>query len=344
MINLWFLVPFVYAMRMDVQVQEESGGCLQPTGAYIMQMFYTFFKGNGNSVPLVTTNDLPMAMGTALIGGVIIYIFYVINRKKYELDNGVYEKLGNVTCCFAIISILFSLEIFPWDELNNISTVIANIFAKIQFPWRFVCIGMAFAAFTSAIGLCYLKKHSKVIYSVMLVVLLYTTFLSVSYYFMELGNECTAYIVNSIDDTGEFEIGLNEYGLKGTDIDLCYDKSLQVTSDNLKILGYRLENDRYYINCENLSSEGYEKVIIPVFFYKGYKAFDIYGNELYIESANNRKIMINIPTNYSGQITVKYCEGFIWRLSEIVSAISIIVIVVLSFYQVFPNTKKAKHN
>lgn len=81
MINLWFLVPFVYAMRMDVQVQEKSMVYLQPTGAYIMQMFYTFFKGNGNSVPLVTTNDLPMTMGTALIGGVIIlFIMYLIEK------------------------------------------------------------------------------------------------------------------------------------------------------------------------------------------------------------------------------------------------------------------------
>lgn len=77
---------------------------------------------------------------------------------KSEIKNDRLYKVGNITAIFAIMTIIFSLWIFPWDEINNISKTIAIWLAKIEFSWRFLSVGAAFAAFATAAGMYYVKK------------------------------------------------------------------------------------------------------------------------------------------------------------------------------------------
>ena len=84
------------------------------------------------------------------------------------------------------------------------------------------------------------------------------------------------------------------------------------------------------IDVNNMGSDGFEKVILPLFDYPGYRAYDSgTGESFYLEAGANRRVMVNVPAGYKGTITVRYFEKPWWRLAEAVSAVTFIVIIVI---------------
>ena len=71
------------------------------------------------------------------------------------------------------------------------------------------------------------------------------------------------------------------------------------------------------------------QVEIPRFNYKGYKAFDDSGLRYAISDGDNNCISVGIPGGFSGEITVDFYEPFYWRIAEIISAFSAVVLIIL---------------
>lgn len=97
----------------------------------------------------------------------------------------------------------------------------------------------------------------------------------------------------------------------------------------LTVTSYSSVGGKTEIGVMNAGTEAFEKVIIPVFYYPGYKAYDSdTGEQFYIEAGANKKIMVNVPAGYNGKITVRYVEKGVWRLAEIVSLLTLLALVI----------------
>ena len=79
-----------------------------------------------------------------------------------------------------------------------------------------------------------------------------------------------------------------------------------------------------YLNAANESNvESF--IEIPLLYYKGYHAISNSDHtQLTICSGKNGVIRVQLPANYSGDITVKFQEPCYWRMSEIYSAITLL--------------------
>ena len=77
-------------------------------------------------------------------------------------------------------------------------------------------------------------------------------------------------------------------------------------------------------NCKVTGNDA--NVEIPIFNYKGYKAFDSNGNEYRITDGENRVVAVNLPDGFEGEITVKYCIPWYWHVAEIITYISVVLV------------------
>ena len=71
---------------------------------------------------------------------------------------------------------------------------------------------------------------------------------------------------------------------------------------------------------------------MPLFYYRGYKAFDAAGNELQLEKGDNGRIRVIYPkgTDAAG-ISVKYCEPWYFTACAWISIAVIIILGILQF-------------
>lgn len=330
MLNAWFIVPFIDSMDMDIMVNGDGILRFQGSGVYPIQMPALFYFGRGTNVPMLVSDEFCLSMGAALIIGITVWLYAHYKSVNSEKRNEGMFALGNITGIFAIMTIVFSLWIFPWDEINNISRTIAVWLAKVEFSWRFLSVGTAFAAFCTVSGLYYAKELNKRIYSYSIIAMAAFTIISAGFFYADLAFGSNAAQICSKNDVDDFALGVtNDYQLAGTDLDMCKNKQIDVTSDLLTVTSYSSVGGKTEIGVMNAGTEAFEKVIIPVFYYPGYKAYDSdTGEQFYIEAGANKKIMVNVPAGYNGKITVRYVEKGVWRLAEIVSLLTLLALVI----------------
>lgn len=330
MLNAWFIVPFIDSMDMDIMVNGDGILRFQGSGVYPIQMPALFYFGRGTNVPMLVSDEFCLSMGAALIIGITVWLYAHYKSVNSEKRNESMFALGNITGIFAIMTIVFSLWIFPWDEINNISRTIAVWLAKVEFSWRFLSVGTAFAAFCTVSGLYYAKELNKRIYSYSIIAMAAFTIISAGFFYADLAFGSNAAQICYKNDVDDFALGVtNDYQLADTDLDMCKNKQIDVTSDVLTVTSYSSVGGKTEIGVMNAGTEAFEKVIIPVFYYPGYKAYDSdTGEQFYIEAGANKKIMVNVPAGYNGEITVRYVEKSVWRLAEIVSLLTLLALVI----------------
>lgn len=330
LLNAWFIVPFLDSMDMDILVNNDGMLMFQGSGVYPIQIFSIFSFGKGLNVPMLTSNEFCLTMGVPLILGVLLFVYVSAKVTNPEIQAQKLYKAGKQNALFAVLTIVFSLWIFPWDEINNISRTLAVWLAKVEFSWRFLSVGAAFASFAAAAALCYTKDVNEKLYRGCILCMISLTVLTTGFFYADLSFEASGAALYSINNIDDFALGVtNDYQLLGSDVNACHSRNVSTTSDQLIVEDYEYKNGITRLDLTNTASEGFEKVIIPLFNYPGYKAYDsLTGEQYYIESGQNKKMMINIPAGYEGSIIVRYVEKIIWRVAELVSLIALVGFVV----------------
>ena len=77
------------------------------------------------------------------------------------------------------------------------------------------------------------------------------------------------------------------------------------------------------MDCINKGmSEGY--IDVPLFYYPCYKAKDDKtGESLELTYGENARIRIILPPEYQGSVLLKVSERKLWRISEVISVLSV---------------------
>lgn len=329
-LSLDFLVPFLDYYTLDFRVNSESWGVnyIQDMGMFINQIFAFVLNPQGESYSPIKgiADEMTIGIGIVPLVGAIFYLYVLLSSDKIKI-NEKYAKLGNYSFIMFILAVVFSTCYFPWDELAQMNALFEKLICIIQFPWRFLIIAVLFSTVFICIALKELKNNlpteqKYIPVAIMCIIIGLTAGVYCNSYMLdeERGVPFFAYDTN---DLKFYTIYSGEYLPEGTEFDLLIKDKVTV-SENVTYSNY--VKDGSNINCYvSTREEGY--IEFPLLHYKGYIAIDsATGVRQEVVSGFNNSVRVNLPTNYEGEIKVSFEEPFYWRIAEIVTLISWIIV------------------
>lgn len=330
LLSAWFLVPFAdYMLRGDFVIQHVSGRTIQYRGLYPAHLLFTFFR-NGSNV-FYSDNGMvdsqPMGLGIALVVTLILWCGMLFFRRTTHLRKE--EKaLGKITGAFAFLSLWMTLSVFPWDKIQSINEITATLVSSIQFPNRFltiatVCIVLLAGVIAKEIKGQYETKGLQIYFAAMVVM----TICSGMYLMNDMLQTTDVYRIYDEKGMGSGYIAGAEYLPYGADASQFWTHD-PYAGENLEITDYQKDGIVIEMNCRN-HGENTETVELPLLYYYGYRAYDKdSGQELTITTSDNFAVCVEVPAGYEGTVHVAFYSPWYWRVAEIVSVLSFVVLTV----------------
>jgi len=332
-LNAWFIVPLLDSRDMNLVVfsRKES---IQRYGLYMQNLFSIINKANGSAHGLG---------GPILIGTICGLIAYFLCNKCIDEKN---KSLLRDALVVELICLLLSTAYFPWDFLAGPGKAL-EFLSAIQFPWRYLSIISLMGSVVSVIGIKTLLEQvesrnlmvSRSIVSTVIIV----GVLGLEWYYSDISTYpkyvSTNYVISTDDGIRVPEYILFPEGAKGTD-----DSLLNYVGSNMKqykinssdtFNGEIIDQRRHVYDVQNTNEDNLA-VELPIMNYENFRAYDEKTNLEFenITSDFGRYLMtLSIPSGYSGRIVVEYIEPMMWRVSEIVSLITLLVCVGLAFFE-----------
>lgn len=316
LMNIWFLYPFISSMKMHLNVFNEMPELIGKRGLELVNILLVF---------PVQNMDYRYFLGATFVIGIAIFAYCIFNHATWRMNEDTVYRIGVISFSFSFISILLTLRCFPYDRISSFSSIISKVVCMIQFPWRFLMFASLFGTFTICATFRIISKKECVkkwyfgFQGVLAIILLILVSARFSYDEANL-----AYTKNDVDMNN---IGNAEYLLVGSDIDKITDKSV-IATNGIENSELRFDKGIYSININN-NSDSMGTVLLPIFNYDNYTAFDTNGNVIEHENGDNNQILLNVPAGFHGTILLKYSVPASWRLCEIISLVIIIGLFVI---------------
>ena len=328
--NLWFLFPFLnmYGMKRYKINTYDVGWKLEEKGVAINDIFKLFLSGIGESSFVM---GLPLLLGLALSAWMLV----VFRKKDFkEMQNRKLKELLIISVCFALISIVLSMNFIPYSKLGNIHEIINKLINTFEFPFRFMGIAslLSVSAIISAFALWKVDLRGKetkrlrgaeyiAIGSLVMLVIIGTMLSSWNLaadqsFHVKHSEFYTIQYIQDADKWLPMEADRNEVS-----------HTLLKSTENIMVSDYEKEYTNIAMKCINGDmEEGY--IDVPLFFYPCYKAKDKETGEILpLTYGENARIRIILPPGYQGTILLGVSERKLWRIAESISIFSIFVII-----------------
>lgn len=315
LVNAGFIVPLFDSMGMDIKSNAQVG-CMQEQGLYPIQWGGIFFSATGKSLKNTTYDEMGFSLGVPLCMGVILgaYLFY--SSESYKNS-----KIAKISWTLGIVALLFTSRYFPWDILTNNFRAFKYL-CVIQYPWRYLSIASIILSVTTVAALvnAYSSLERRTINYIVVGAFLLSV-VSVGHYFWDYTTQSVASSILSEQDRNVFYIGNEEYLLIGSDVDLMTERTIKAP-ENVDINEKKAKRG-FIFECNNKSNET-AYVTLPIINYEHYCATDRKTGEYFtIKDGENRCIELQIPPQYNGEIYVFYYERMMWKISFLISAVTI---------------------
>lgn len=315
LLNLWFLYPFMKSMKMDVLVNAQEYSPIESRAYSIMQILGVASGAQYDN----NLNHFQGAIGFSLLCGVVVFGCCCIKKQQWKLEELKQFKVARYSILFAIIAIILSSNIFPWDNLYHFSKQIAQIATMVQFPWRYIGWAVLFLTLIAVLSMEFVERGKSCRMSVILMaVILVVGIISNGNFLlntlnMETKSMDTVYDENSVD-TGYLVSG--EYLFENS-----WDVIANPTCDSetgLDCSEVVWNKNEYSFSCINKTFDE-KKVSVPVLAYDNYHVYLEDGQVLDYQKDYYGRIEIKIPGKYNGKISIRYEEPISWRVAEIIS-------------------------
>lgn len=162
MINAWFLVAFLQywkGNRLIIPVASTENGMIQEAGLFLNQLFFSFFKNGTNMQKGAIAESAvnPAGLGVVLLGAMMTFLVIVWMR-VYSEEKKRIVNIGKMAVLLAIISMTFSLKLFPWDTLQERGETFKNVIGWMQTPIKFLAITTVLLVLVAGIVAVMLKE------------------------------------------------------------------------------------------------------------------------------------------------------------------------------------------
>jgi len=344
-ISFWFLVPFLdYYISEDVHIHNVSARTIQERGLYLPQLFFNWWKKGSN----VLYGDLGMveaqAMGVGLVLGIGSVVFCILwFNGKWRENKQPIIVLGKYMCVISGGLMIMSLNFFPWDYIQHMNGITMSLVSSLQFPNRFLGWGTVFLVTVFGSILWYWTKEGKRWEYYLMSICVLIGIATSSIYLTDYTNKAAEWVyVYNEEGMGAGYISGGEYVIEGTNADsLCYNNPS--ASEHVSISSYNKEYLHMWVECENMGNkEGY--IELPLLHYKGYRAYvPALRDELKTEKGTNNVVRVLLPSGFKGQVEVKFVSPVYWRVSEAITYIWWIFIIIYAICKKYKNQKEKKN-
>lgn len=321
LVNLAYLLPFLDAMKMDVLVNTSGEGVIQGSGAYLLQLFGIFMPPSGKD-SLQINGDMPICLGFAFLLGLLAFAWCMSKRQEWNIEERIEVKAGSVLTILAVLTILFSLEVFPWDSIHLFSKTIAKYACMIQFPWRYLSVATVLCTIISVLAVMLMKQSGRKEAGLNLVkTMTIFTLVNMGLLYMQYADISTTtqmYAAQSPTDSITNIYG-GEYLLVGTETSELIRRPVLTDAETVTISDFSSENGVSVFSYQNKAAED-KAVLIPVLYYPHYQAVHIEnGEKLEIATGFNNRLCVKLPPQSEGKVVVSYAIPKLWYLAFAIS-------------------------
>ena len=325
LLNLWFLIPFLKASKMNVIAFIGNASYWQ-TGASLSQLWDLrgLTAGGSEHFDYGTTPSMPKTPGVILFVGAICFLVMLFVRKqKFDAERKRAVSYLMVGC----VATTMVTYLFPWDLVQKIN-LLKMFFQKFQFMWRWNVVAILFLSVVAAYGFYHLisvnEKYMKQGFVIALALICASALPYLTQYMKqapEYNNEQaiersymdTLYLVPGFNRNVDGNVSSNIISMQFENVQRGY---LEVKTDfvcDTKELKETEEN-RPYID-------------VPLTAYPGYKAY-IDGEEVEIIENIFGLVRVHVPDEImQGTLQVVYEESTINKIAIAVSAVTMLGII-----------------
>ena len=309
-LELYFIVPFIdcnLSQKVSVNYLAEGVRVIQKEGAYLSQ-YFSFFQD------IFRVLDDKEFVGTQLTPGPLLMASlcvgcYLIYKKKAD------KRIG-ILVVLSLVMLVLSSNLFPWDFVSA-SSFVGNMLAQIQFPWRYLGLGILFlSALTGYIMLFvdenYGKKASRITFAGLAAAGILGCFIFTGNYI----DEAERHSYTDTANLNSYNVGIYEYIMGGTDWTILDGK---IKTKNIADYEYERKGSTTILTVKAEDKDA--TMVLPIQGYRGYVARDAMGQEFELTRGKNNNLKIAIPGGYSGTITIK-TDIMLWNICGYVSVLA----------------------
>ena len=327
LLNLGFLLPLLdYSTDALKVFAEKKIYGIQRSGLSLYELFSIGSVGMGEYTDalLGLSGRIPESLGSAMLIVLLLTVTVAVRCCKWEPET---KREFIVTVVLSGIALWMTTYYFPYNRFAAVPGL-KNIFASLQFPWRFLSIAVPLLTYTAChvlvkIGQMFGKEK---MYCALIVICLAGALQAL--YCMDMLNrsEDMSQVYYDYRDNRNHKwiTSGGEYLLTGTD---TYQTGLEhdVVGENVQLGVPERKGTQIQVFCQ---AEENARVTFPLFAYKYYQCMDIQtGEKFSIMRGGNNRIQVELPDNYQGTLKVCFVEPWYWRAAEIVSLFTLIWII-----------------
>lgn len=343
-INAFFLVPFIdsYTSYVFNASVETVGVNIQKNGLYLGQIFGLIPEAKGARVDWSSEGKEYLRIGMIHVMSLIMMILLIAFKKKLIVGENQKKSFRLVCVVFGIgaIAAWMSTAYFPWSIFTG-DNGISNIMRSVQYPSRYLviqtmCWNICGVYALKTYGEQISQAKNKIFKTCTITVVLLISLLQTGIFMYSLS--CYNPTIQTVEGHEAIADGL--YLKYGTDVEkLISEASLLSGEATIEDFGY---NGRWReIKIDN-SSKDDASVLVPIFDYKYIHAYDSNNNEIKLESTDNNQLCIKAVAGFSDKIRVGFVEPMLWHISEIISVLTIVILVVVDIMQARNGIKNGK--
>ena len=324
LLNLWFLVPFIqYMLKEELHINTSLSQKKE------ISDYYTYLAGYIQSRKSVYDFFVnPNSIGYALLVVLLLYVVTIPVQKRDTLT-----KYNRVIFGFTLFGIWSCSNLFPTVGVAKISSIVPTFFITVQWAGRLVGIIITFAACLSVLFFAmnvFERRHTWIAAALLCFLVLYE---DVQYFATVTADDIYLDAVELDDRIGKdiysYNVGNAEYlpvatSTENITTEIVYD-------DVLELADVEREYLTYDITVTNPSEEERD-ILLPILYYSGYRTYDEQSKEqLQTLMGDNGRVKVSVPAYYNGTFHMAYYESWYWRVSEIVSLVTLLFILYYIF-------------
>lgn len=322
LLNLWYLIPLLqYMLHEKLRINSNIAKTAHIEDYYAALKDFT--QAGKNLYHLFTDYD---ALGFSMIMILTLYLITIPIQ-----GNGIQVKRCRIFALFTLFTIIVCTDLFPFVALAKRSRLLTKFCQTIQYQHRLMSVAAVMAACLAALFLTLHMFEKKIQYYIVGALCLVTLCQNLQYFttlsFDAIYLDGIALESRINKDPYSYMIGNGEYlpaTTRTTELTIEIEYGEQLMVDQV------IRNDlSFEMHVENRSAKK-ETILLPLLYYGGYASRDRESNErLETSSGDNGRVAVTIPPGYNGTFKVAFHEPVMWRISEVVSLVTLAVLIVL---------------
>lgn len=330
LMNLGFLVPFLDYYRTGLYITSgqwagSTIGFFQENGLFPVQLFALFGHASGSAwqVQAGVSREVTVSAGIFFLLGLALFLYMLLCHYK---ECRALRNFVPACICAALGCLLLYMSTcyFPWERIAALGDSVKELIYSLEFPWRLLAPATALLSFSccfsvSALYHVYRKETARPVLLAMLALLA----VNCGWFMYDFTFSAEPYRVYSAYELDSMCMYSYDYLPEDTDPENIED-NLIVKEGITAFDAYEKQGTKILCSVAAENSGGY--IDFPLNYYKYYICTDTStGEYLDVSPSYNSMVRVAFPAGYSGNISLRFQEPLHWRLSELLSLLTLLV-------------------